>query len=263
MIALMKLMVRGILANRVLVIVLVLTVYWMWRLAFRTELRFSEGMPAEIRIHGEAADIIELRGSLTVWPWFILLVAAGGVSTLLPRMMQRGRIELILSKPLTRGKILLAAFLVSAGMLAANFGLLFFFVWLAWGIGQGLWTGVLLLGVAAWALSGCAVAVVGLLFGTITGKGSLTAVLTILCGVVLPSLLEGRDKVFYPVSGHPAFRWIIDALYMILPRTSECPFTVGKAIAGIPFTAEPFVATALSTIAVFGVSLVLFQKKSF
>ena len=80
--------------------------------------------------------LIQLHSVSVFW---IIFFGMFGVAGLIPSMLEKGTIDLFLSKPLTRAELLMARALGAVTGIALNLLYFFFGVWLIFGLKVGVW----------------------------------------------------------------------------------------------------------------------------
>src|SRR3989441_6492408 len=70
---------------------------------------------------------------------FGLFLALMATSTLFPQMLQKGSIDLLLCRPISRWRLITARFVGGAAIMAFNAAYLFLGVWIVLGLKSGVW----------------------------------------------------------------------------------------------------------------------------
>jgi len=208
--------------------------------------------------------LIQLHSSSVFW---IILFGIFGVAGLVPSMLEKGTIDLFMSKPLHRAEILLARSLGATAGIAANLFYFFVGIWLVFGIKLGVWHWAFLSSslyvVFAFACLFSVVAIAGL-----TTRSSGFSILLTIVYLFIASLLEGREHFLFRLSDNTIYHNIINGLYYITPQISGMLNNSSRIIGNNPmspveFTILPFVYSLGSTALLYGLASWYFMKKDF
>lgn len=196
-------------------------------------------------------------------------LAVFATAHLVPRLMEKGTIDLYLSRPIPRVQLLLSRYVAGLALAAANLIYLIGSIWaiVIWKTGvvhpRFLLGGVVILFTIAVLLA------FAFLVGVVTSSTAVSIMTTY--GVFFFSaLLVAHDKIEAAIS----VEWraqLVHALYWIFPKTSELGQSVIALVYGSEAPAEltsalnapVFVSTALFGIVCLTLALWLFQRKEF
>jgi ABC-type transport system involved in multi-copper enzyme maturation permease subunit len=254
---------RELHSGKVFYVVLAVTTFYVWKLGLQTDVRYIDGVAQEVRMYGKVSSLIELHDDYNAWPFILLFLAIAAAGGVVPHLMRRGRIELLHSKPLTRTKLLLNTFL--AVSVATSLIFIYFFggVWIATGLRTGVWYTVLLLGGFLWILMCAVISAVVVLAGVIAGKSLLATTFSWFACLIIPSILEVRDKLLYPLFESDLARWGIDRLYDTVPQIPKACRNIADLIVHGDFSALPLIQSIASGCAVLILAALIFRRKSF
>jgi ABC-type transport system involved in multi-copper enzyme maturation permease subunit len=187
---------------------------------------------------------------------------------LVPRMQEKGTIDLYLSRPVSRLKLILSRYL--AGMILAGSNVLYLMlsIWLivAWKTHvlhpRFLLGGVVILFLIASLLA------FAFLIGVVTSSTAVSIMATV--GIFLfGAMLAGHARIEAALSKE----WqaaAIRTLYWIMPKTAEIGASVVAYVGGpqmhndfLKITPAPFVSTAISGFVCLALASWLFQRKEF
>ena len=188
---------------------------------------------------------------------------------LVPRMQEKGTVDLYLSRPVARVKLLLSRYVAGLVLAACNVIYLMGSIWL---IVMGkthvvhprfFMAGALILFVIATELA------LAFVIGVVTSSTAVSIMMT--KGMFFFGLLlVGHDRIAAAVSKE----WqasVINALYWIIPKTAELGQAVVAYVSGgqaperlaAALTPMPFLTTAAFGVVCLAVSCWLFQRKEF
>ncbi|HEU4520950.1 MAG TPA: ABC transporter permease subunit [Thermoanaerobaculia bacterium] len=188
---------------------------------------------------------------------------------LVPRMQEKGTIDLYLSRPVSRVKLLMSRYLAGLLLAASNVIYLLGSIWLIvmWKTGvvnpRFFLGGAIILFVIATLLA------FAFLIGVITSSTAVSIMTTY--GLFFFALmLVAHERIEAAVSKEWQ-AWLISTLYWVIPKTAELGQAVVAFVAGdaIPdhlasaLTPAPFLTTAAFAIACLVLASWLFQRKEF
>lgn len=194
-----------------------------------------------------------------------LLLAIFSSASFIPVMLEKGNIDLLLSKPISRTQLLLGKYFGVVLFVFLNILLFVFGVWLIISFKFGYWdTSFLTLSFVITFAFAVLYALI-LLFGVITKHSVLGMMLAYLIFLILsPLLLLYKEKLHEIVSSE-IIDTILKGLYFIIPQTAEL---MGKTMidltTGIGITDfQPIITSFLFLILVLTFSVFLFRRKDF
>lgn len=210
--------------------------------------------------------LIQLHSLSIFW---IILLGMFGVAGLIPSMLEKGTIDLFLSKPLTRAELLMARALGAVSGIAINLIYFFLGVWIIFGLKAGVWHwGFLsstLYVVYAFVCFFSVVTIVGL----ITRSAGFSIMLAFVFSIVSWGL-EVRENGLYRLWDNVVYHRLLDALYYLTPQLNAMLDNSTRVIGKLPyipnapdFTFMPFVYSFFSTCLLYIFSIWYFSKRDF
>jgi ABC-2 type transport system permease protein len=179
-------------------------------------------------------------------------MAVFATAHLVPRMQEKGAVDLYLSRPVSRLSLLLSRYIAGLILAGSNVAYLMFSIWLIvlWKTHVAhpkfLLAGAIIMLVIASLLA------FSFLVGVFTSSTAVSIMASI--GVVLFSLmLVGHDRLAAAVS-HEWAAWLIQGFYWLLPKCWEL---------GVALTPAPFLTTAAFGLGSLILAAWLFQRKEF
>jgi ABC-2 type transport system permease protein len=228
----------------------------------------------EVHMRGEGPSIEKLvlgfeSGFSAVLYFLCTFLAIFATAHLVPRLQEKGTIDLYLSRPVSRTKLLMSRYF--AGLLLAGSNVIYLLgsIWLIVVYKthvvhpRFLMAGAVMLFVIATLLA------FAFLVGVITSSTAVSIMTSY--GLFFFSLmLAGHDRIAAAVS-HEWQAWLIQTMYWVIPKTAELgKFVVGYVSAGAApeeligtVTATPFLTTAAFGIASLMLAAWRFQRKEF
>ncbi|MEM8556872.1 MAG: ABC transporter permease subunit [Bacteroidota bacterium] len=157
--------------------------------------------------------------------WLGILLALFATGALVTSLMERGQIDLTLSKPLSRTQVLGGRVLGVWGAMLVLFTYLFVMVWLVMALKSGIWNPRFLLAIGL--VFGMFVTMYGVTTLVSVLSGSTALALIVTYGVLFASLPLGAHSQLAPVLS-PGFREAYLAAYHLLPKFPEVTGIVGR-----------------------------------
>ncbi len=161
--------------------------------------------------------------------WAGILLALFATASLLPSLLERGRVDLLLSKPISRARLLsghlLGVFLTMLGIVLYLFGM----VWLVMSWKTGVWNPrfaqTMLIVVGMFGVMYSVVALIG-----VTAQSAPLALL-VSYGLMFASwILAAKDQLLTQIN--PPWRQVFLGFYHILPNFGEVTLLVVKLTGG-------------------------------
>jgi ABC-type transport system involved in multi-copper enzyme maturation permease subunit len=226
----------------------------------------------EVEMHGNEVSIEKIvlgfeSGFSAVLYFLCTFLAIFATAHLVPRLQEKGTIDLYLSRPVSRTKLLLSRYF--AGLLLAGSNVLYLLgsIWLVvvWKTHvvnyRFLLGGGVILFVIATLLA------FAFLIGVITSSTAVSIMAS--CGLFLFSgMLVAHDRIAAAVS-HEWQATVIQTLYWVIPRTAELGAAVFAFVSansfstGIELKPSPFITTAAFGLVSMMLAIWRFHKKEF
>jgi ABC-type transport system involved in multi-copper enzyme maturation permease subunit len=194
-----------------------------------------------------------------------LLLAIFSSSSFIPNMLEKGNIDLLLSKPVSRTELILGKYLGGLLVVFINVFFLVFGVWLIISVKFGYWDPTFLSISLVITFTFAVLYSMIVLFGIITQGsvfGMMMAYFTFL--ILSPLLFTAKDKFLVAID-NVLLKNIIKACYYIVPKTSELMgsllinITAGKEIESF----QPVITSLVFLILTLLFSIIIFRKKDF
>jgi len=213
--------------------------------------------------------LLQLFNTATFWVLIFGIFATAG---LIPSMLEKGTIDLYLSKPLSRSQILIAR---SAGAcVGIGMNLLYFAVaiWLIVGIKTGVWHHQFLLA------SLMTLPIFFFYYSIVTLTGLITrstgfSIMFALIFWAFTSAIGNREMLLYPWWDNVVYHRALDAAFYATPQISLMIESAGRLIgndimtlANVPkpvFSILPFLYSALSAALLYSLSALYFSRRDY
>lgn len=210
--------------------------------------------------------LIQLHSLASFW---IILFGVFGIAGLIPEMLEKGTIDLFLSKPLSRAELLFArAFGGVAGM---SINMIYFIsgIWLIFGLKLGVWHWGFLSSLFYLTYAFVCLFSVVTITGLITRSGGFSIMMTFAFTIISWGL-EVREKGLYVIWDNPVYHRFLDALYYLTPQFDAMLDNSTRVIGKHPFipnppefTFIPFLFSFISSGLLYGLSLWYFSRQDY
>ncbi|MFK7844976.1 MAG: ABC transporter permease [Rhodothermales bacterium] len=283
MIGVLLLTLRELTAKKItLGLFLVSTLVWVM-LSFALNLDIIDGTLAGMRIFGQeaigeeavgqvddAGNPVNMLNQFVIGAqqavagasyWMGILLALFATAPLINSMLERGRVDLLLSKPIGRNTLLgshLLGVLVIVFVLATY---LMGMVWLVMSIKSGIWNVQFLYAILMAVVMFLVMYSVVLLIGVSTKSTALSLIVTyglIFCSIVFLA----KDQLIVQIN--PPWRQVYVAFYHVLPNFAEVTKAVVQLAGGEAVTSwYPLGSSVLFGGVVYAIAFVRFSRRDF
>lgn len=190
---------------------------------------------------------------------FGVLATAGAV----PDMLERGTVDLYLSKPLARWQLLLGKSFGAVAVVLAN--ILYFIgaLWLISGIRLGVWNMSFLTSALLFTtVFACLYAIIA--FTSVVTRTTAVAVLVAFLLVVLVEpVIANREASLFLLSENPVYRGALDGISYILPQLSGAKGAIAAHIVHEPVSWGPLAQCIASGAGFFGLASWVFHRRDY
>jgi ABC-type transport system involved in multi-copper enzyme maturation permease subunit len=205
-----------------------------------------------------------IQGELAGGLFFgISLFGVFATASLIPDALEKGTIDIYLSKPMGRWQLLLGKHLGAVGVVFAN---IVYFVgasWLLIGLKLGVWNPHYLLAGLSMTLAFACLYSIVVFFAVVSRSTAVSIIGAFIYYFVAPVFLEGRESTLYMISENTIYRTLVDGLYYAFPQISALTNNIGNQIAQSAVDWVPFLQSSLSAAAIFGVATLLFNRTDY
>jgi len=211
------------------------------------------------------AELIWAMQSGVAGGLFVGVVLFGVFATagLIPDALEKGTVDLYLSKPLPRWELLLGKYLGAVVVMLICILYCIGAIWLIFGIRTGVWNiNFLLAAFTTTFVFACLFSIVVFL-GVLFRNMAIPIIGAYLYLLVIGGILESRQQGLYQLSGNSVFRGIVDGLYYLFPQLGAMQQNVVKQILHQPMNWEPFAQSFASSALLFAGAVALLRKKDF
>jgi ABC-2 type transport system permease protein len=196
---------------------------------------------------------------LYTWGMFLAVFASAG---LVPSVLEPGRIELLLSKPLSRVHILLGRFAGNVLVVALNTTYLVLGVWAILGVKTGIWSPAFLISIATTTFIFSVLLAVVVLIGVWLESAAAATMITVALMIISPILAQTSLMMRLLSSEWSRNLWRV--LYYSLPKVYEIGKMTLDAIQSRTFAGfTPIWTSALFGVVMLGAALAIFERRDF
>jgi len=193
---------------------------------------------------------------------FGMFLAVFASSGLVPSVLEPGRIELLLSKPLSRTHLLLGRFLGNVLVVSLNSIYLVLGVWTILGVKTGIWSPVFLVSIATTTFIFAVLLSVVVLVGVVFESAAVATMITVALMIISPILAQNSLMMRLLSSEWSRNVWRV--LYYSLPKVYELGKMTLDAIQSGTFAGfTPIWTSAIFGMVVLGAALWIFQRRDF
>jgi ABC-type transport system involved in multi-copper enzyme maturation permease subunit len=194
-----------------------------------------------------------------------LLLAIFSSASFIPVMLEKGNIDLLLSKPVSRDQLLWGKYLGGILVVLLNIAFLILGVWLIISIKFSFWDFYFLSIILTITFTFAVLYALIVLLGVITKGSTLGMMVAYFVFIILsPLLFTAKDKLNMFIE-NKFLKQVIEAAYYIIPKTSELMGKVtvnlasGKGIEDY----QPILTSLAFLILTMGITISIFRKKDF
>lgn len=238
---------------------------------FLLKIDIVEGAVATVSLFGRTAnhmtDVDRLvRGVyggiatfLYTWGMFLAVFASAG---LIPSVLEPGRIELLVSKPVSRTHILLGRYAGNVLVVSCNVIFLVLGIWTILGIKTGIWSPSFLISIATTIFIFAVLLAVVVLVGVLFDSAALATMITVALMIMSPILAQ--TNLMMRLLSSEWSRQIWRTLYYSLPKVYDLGKMTLDAIQSRTFNGfMPIWTSALFGLLVLWAALIAFARRDF
>lgn len=210
-----------------------------------------------------------VRGQLSAFsiPLTIAVFVLGifAVAGIIPSIMEKGTIDLLLSKPISRSMLLFGRALGGLIAVAVNLVLFVAGIWILYGAFTGVWYLPFLLWTPTIVFFGFLVLYSFIvLINVIAESWVLPMSLMYIHIFLFSTFLTNRQETLFQLIKNPTVRGIIDGLYYIFPQSTDyVEATTGVIFTGSIPSAEPFIQGTIFMAIMLSLAAWRFERKDF
>ena len=218
------------------------------------------------RTHGDlsAEKLVEgAQGGLSIFLYtFGMGLAIFASAGLISAVFEPGRVELVLSKPVSRVQVLLGRYVGNMVIVAANLFYLTVGIWVIFGVKVGVWRPHMLLASVVTLFMFSVMLAFILLISVLWESAAVSIIATF--ALIVISLVLGAKNMLDRLLSSEFSRDLVAGLYYILPKVPDGGQILHHVITGQAVESwMPVWSTALFGIVALASGLWIFQKRNF
>jgi ABC-2 type transport system permease protein len=239
-------------------------------LVFIMRIDVVQGALATITIFGRTLPTTDVQGMVhqtqsviaMIMYFFGMALSVFASAGLVAAVFEPGRIELLLSKPVSRTQLLLGRYAGNVLVVAANIVYLTAGSWIIFGIKTGVWGfGFLLSSVFTIFVFSVLLSVI-VLIGVLWESAAVAIMATFAIMIITPILAQ--KATIERLLSSEGSRNVVRVLYYVLPKTSDIGVIIRHMILNEPIdTWMPVWSTALFGAVVLTAGILQFRRRSF
>jgi ABC-type transport system involved in multi-copper enzyme maturation permease subunit len=213
-------------------------------------------------LYNKVATVVEM-GVADFFYVLLIFISIFATASIIPSALEKGTIDLYLSKPVARWELLLGKILGSVAVIAANIGVFMLGAWIILSLRLGFWNPGFMSAAAVMLFAFVVLYSVVAVLNIATRSGALGIIVVYIHFLVLSSILANRETIFSFVQSDAVHK-IIDWVYYILPQTHEHSNIASAFITHTDVASWlPIWASSIFAAAMFGLAGWMFQRKDF
>jgi ABC-2 type transport system permease protein len=230
-----------------------------------------EGAMATVTLFGQKVNRVgdverwlrnAYAGIATFLYTFGMALAVFASSGLVPSVLEPGRIELLLSKPVSRAHILLGRYAGNVLVIACNTTYLVLGVWIILGIKTHIWSITFLSSIATTVFIFAVLLSVVVLIGVLFESAALATMVTVALMIVSPILAQ--TTLMLKLLSSEWSRNVWRALYYTLPKVYDLGHLMVDEIVDHRFDGMlPIWSSAVFAAVMLGAALIVFARRDF
>ncbi|MCC6397906.1 MAG: ABC transporter permease subunit [Bacteroidetes bacterium] len=193
----------------------------------------------------------------------IILFGVFATAGVIPDMLERGTVDLYISKPISRWELLLGKYCGAVAAIGLNIIYFLAGAWLVFGLRCGVWDINLLLSALTMTFMFAALYAMVVFFGTWTRSTAASIILTYLYLFILGGILHNRELTLYLISENAVYRGVIDGFYYLFPQISGMQENGAKQIMQVEMDWKPFLQSFFSGSVFFLAAAVILKRRDF
>jgi len=192
-----------------------------------------------------------------------LFISIFSVSGFIPSLLEKGNIDLILSKPVSRDQVILGKFFGGVAMVFVNIFYAIFALWLLIGFKFNVWEVSFLVSAFTITLAFASLYSVIILIGIVTRSSMFSMVISYLTFFVFSPILSSRESISAFI-GNDVISGLFSLLYYLVPQTSDLSsITTSLAVGNSIESIAPIFTSIGYIILIISFTIFIFRKKEY
>lgn len=192
-----------------------------------------------------------------------LFLSIFSASSFIPNMLEKGNIDILLAKPISRTEIILGKFLGGVIIVTLNIAYLIIGIWILIIAKFGIWDASILYSILTISFTFSVLYSLIILIGILTQSSIIAMIISYLIFFIISPILNARNSISIFITDK-LVNQIIDIFYYIVPKTSELGSITTDLVIGYKIDSyQPFVTSLIFLILNLYLSIIIFNKKDF
>ena len=272
--AIVKNTIREAFSKKILLLLFILFSLVILLIATVINLDAVEGIP---QLLGTSTDfnyysfIVRMELLMISQPSFLIVMILFIIlsSSFIPSLLQKGNIELTLSKPVSRTNIILGKFVGGVILVFIALAYLITLIWLIISAKSGVWHFAFLLSIIWYTIIFAVLYSLIILTGLITKSTVMTLIINVLIFFPFTSILAVKDDIMQ-VASNKVIAFILNFIYYIFPKPWDmrnlCKDIIGGTLntsAGFFYVYQPLITSLIFMLVCLSLSVYYFDKKDY
>jgi ABC-type transport system involved in multi-copper enzyme maturation permease subunit len=211
-----------------------------------------------------AGTVMQIEASLAAGLFFgVVLFGLFATAGVIPDALDKGTVDLYLSKPIARWEFLLGKSLGSICGILINVIYFVSALCVILGLRVGVWNVHLITSAFLMTVAYAALYSIVVFFGVLSRNMAIAIIAGFLYLVVFDPLLENRASGLYLISTNVVYRGALDGLFFALPQIGSTQANVLRLIGGASVDWKPIGQCLLSSLVIFLGTTALLERKEF
>lgn len=210
-------------------------------------------------------SVMSLQAIMTSVSYLLVLIfCIISSASFIPSMVEKGTVDLLISKPLSRFTILISKYL--GAVIFVGISLIYFIgsIWLILSLKSGYWNFNFLFVILSLTFAFAVMYSIVVLIGLLTNSSIIAILINLFLLFVLLPLLAGRESIIFTFVTNDAIRFVFNFLYYIFPKPGEITEISIKIITHEAVDSwQPVITSFLFGAAVMAYSAYYFSKKDY
>lgn len=272
--AIVKSTIREAFSRKILLSLFILFSLIVLLIAAAINLNAVEGIPSLLQAQQDfdyRAFIVKIELMMISQPSFLIIMLLFIImsSSFIPSLLQKGNIELTLSKPVSRTELILGKFVGGVIIVFLALAYLIILVWLIISFKTGIWHFAFLQSILWYTLIFAILYSLVILTGVITRSTILSLIINVLILFPFTAILAVKDSISQ-VASNRMITFILNFIYYVFPKPwdlrSMCDNLIGGTLnmqGGFMQVYQPVLTSVIFMLVCLSLSIYYFSKKDF
>lgn len=160
-------------------------------------------------------------GFLTLSWSLIIFFSIISTASFIPSMLEKGTIDLLISKPISRTTILMSKYLGAVLFVFISMVFLLGSIWLILSLKSSYWDFTFLVSIISISFAYAAMYSIVVFVGLTTNSSIISILICFFLIFVLSPILSIRETIIFPLFNNSTVEFILNFLYYVLPKPGE------------------------------------------